>query len=98
MNKLTSGITSAGLSRFFVRRQNKMKTTKIRIIMTNDTDATIILNTGLVSIRSSEKGEKKTRVTLIKTEYFMYGKVHWKYSQLYLVVIIQFDGYRCHVH
>lgn len=46
---LTVGMTSAGFRRFFVRRQNSMNTTKIKIIITNDTDATMILNTGLVS-------------------------------------------------
>lgn len=46
---LTAGMTSAGLRRFFVRRQNRINTTKIRMIITNDIDATIILNTGLVS-------------------------------------------------
>lgn len=46
--KLTAGITSAGFRRFF-RRQNSKNTTKIKIIITNETDATIILSTGLVS-------------------------------------------------
>lgn len=46
---LTAGMTSAGFRRFFVRRQNNMNTTKIKMIITNDIDATMILNTGLVS-------------------------------------------------
>lgn len=46
---LTVGMTSAGFKRFFVRRQNNMNTTNIKINMTNETDATMILNTGLVS-------------------------------------------------
>lgn len=46
---LTTGMTSAGFRRFFVRRQNSINTTRIKMIITNDTDATMILNTGLVS-------------------------------------------------
>lgn len=45
---LTAGITSAGFRRFF-RRQNSKNVTRIKIIITNEIDATIILSTGLVS-------------------------------------------------
>lgn len=42
-------MTSAGFRRFFVRRQSNINTTTIKKIIIKNIEATMILNTGLVS-------------------------------------------------
>lgn len=102
---LTAGMTSAGLRRFFVRRQNSINTTRIKMIITKDTDATMILNTGLVSGKNHHQEFKciryiRTHGTLtLGDEFFFHLLTTNSYQHsVYLVWVIRFRGYRCRAH